>query len=337
MLSNKRIALAILNYNGLELLKKFLPSVLKHSDKKLSSIYVIDNNSSDESVPFVAKTYPDIQIVKNDKNYGYAGGYNEGLKKIDTDYYVLLNNDVEVTENWLSPMFELLESDESFAACQPKIKYFKNKKLFDYAGGSGGFIDLLGYPFCRGRIFNSLEEDYGQYDDLKEVFWTSGCCFMIKSKIFNNLGGFDEDFFAHMEEIDLCWRLRNLQYKNFCQPKSVIYHSGGETLNKENPKKTFLNFRNNLTMILKNDYLSIAIFKILIRLFLDILGSIKISFDNNNIAHIGSVLRAYSEFILKIPITILKKRVSILNYAKPKGIILPFKYFIMKKKRFSDL
>ena len=273
MLSNKRVAVAILNYNGLELLKKFLPSVLKYSDKKLSCIYVIDNNSSDESVSYISKTYPEIKIVINDKNYGYAGGYNEGLKKIDNDYYVLLNNDVEVSENWLSPMFEHLETNESFAACQPKIKYFKNKKLFDYAGGSGGFIDLLGYPFCRGRIFNSLEEDYGQYDDLKEVFWTSGCCFMIKSKTFNKLGGFDEDFFAHMEEIDLCWRLKNLQYKNFCQPKSVIYHSGGETLNKENPKKTFLNFRNNLTMILKNDNLFIAFFKILIRLFLDILGT----------------------------------------------------------------
>tara|TARA_A100001011_G_scaffold335225_1_gene364042 strand:+ start:1281 stop:2294 length:1014 start_codon:yes stop_codon:yes gene_type:complete len=337
MLSNKRIAVAILNYNGTELLKKFLPSVVKHSDKKLSRIFVIDNNSNDESVIFISKSYPDIEIVKNDKNYGYAGGYNEGLKNIDSDYFVLLNNDVEVTKNWLNPMFELLESDETFATCQPKIKYFKNKKLFDYAGGAGGFIDFLGYPFCRGRIFDFLEEDYGQYDDLKEVFWTSGCCFMVKSKIFKKLGGFDKDFFAHMEEIDLCWRLKNLQYKNFCQPKSVIYHSGGETLNKKNPKKTFLNFRNNLIMILKNDMLIVAFLKIFIRFFLDILASIKISFDNKNIAHIGSVIRAYFEVILKIPITILKRRVSILKYSKPKGIILPFKYFIMKKKRFSDL
>ena len=337
MLSNKRIAVVILNYNGHELLKKFLPSVLKYSDKKLSRIYIIDNNSSDESVSFISKTYPDIEVIKNDKNYGYADGYNVGLKKIDTDYYVLLNNDVEVTENWLSPMFELLESDESFATCQPKIKYFKNKKLFDYAGGAGGYIDFLGYPFCRGRVFDFLEEDYGQYDDLKEVFWTSGCCFMIKSKIFKKLEGFDKDFFAHMEEVDLCWRLKNLQYKNFCQPKSIIYHSGGETLNKTNPKKTFLNFRNNLIMILKNENLFFAFIKIFIRLFLDVIGSIKISYDNNNIGHIGSVFRAYFEFILKIPITILKKRVSILNYAKPKGIILPFKYFILNKKRFSDL
>ena len=337
MLSNKGIAIAILNYNGLNLLKKFLPSVVKHSDKKLSTIYIIDNGSDDESNIYVKNKFPEIKIIQNDKNYGYAGGYNKGLSKIDYDYYVLLNNDVEVTEGWLNPMFELLESDESFGTCQPKIKSYHNKKKFDYAGGSGGYLDFLGYPFCRGRIFDSIEEDSGQYDDKKEIFWSSGACFMIKSKVFKEVNGFDFDFFAHMEEIDLCWRLKNVKYKNFCQPKSLVYHSGSETLSDKNPRKTYLNFRNNLMMILKNENLFYAFPKIFLRLILDIFASVLISIKKKSIFHLISILKAYVVFIFEIPKIIFIKRVGLFNNGKLKKNILPFEYFIIGKKRFSDL
>ena len=337
MLSDKRIAVAILNYNGLNLLKKFLPSVVKYSDKKLSNIYIIDNGSNDKSTTYVKNKFSEVKIIQNDNNYGYAGGYNKGLSKIDYDYYVLLNNDVEVSKGWLNPLFELLESDENFATCQPKIKSYYNKNKFDYAGGSGGYLDFLGYPFCRGRIFNSMEEDFGQYDDKKEIFWSSGACFMIKSKVFKKLNGFDFDFFAHMEEIDLCWRLNNLKYKNYCQPKSIVYHAGGETLSDNNPRKTYLNFRNNLIMILKNDNFFYAFPKIFIRLILDTFASILISIKKKNIFHLLSILKAYIIFFLKIPKIIFNKRVGLFNNGKLKKNILPFQYFIMGKKRFSDL
>ena len=337
MLSDKRIAVAILNYNGLNLLKKFLPSVVKYSDKKLSNIYIIDNGSNDKSTTYVKNKFSEVKIIQNDNNYGYAGGYNKGLSKIDYDYYVLLNNDVEVSKGWLNPLFELLESDENFATCQPKIKSYYNKNKFDYAGGSGGYLDFLGYPFCRGRIFNSMEEDFGQYDDKKEIFWSSGACFMIKSKVFKKLNGFDFDFFAHMEEIDLCWRLNNLKYKNYCQPKSIVYHAGGETLSDNNPRKTYLNFRNNLIMILKNDNFFYVFPKIFIRLILDTFASILISIKKKNIFHLLSILKAYIIFFLKIPKIIFNKRVGLFNNGKLKKNILPFQYFIMGKKRFSDL
>lgn len=337
MLSDKRIAVAILNYNGLNLLKKFLPSVVKYSDKKLSNIYIIDNGSDDKSITYVKNKFSEVKIIQNDNNYGYAGGYNKGLSKINYDYYVLLNNDVEVSKGWLNPLFELLESDENFATCQPKIKSYYNKNKFDYAGGSGGYLDFLGYPFCRGRIFDSMEEDFGQYDDKKEIFWSSGACFMIKSKVFKKLNGFDFDFFAHMEEIDLCWRLKNLKYKNYCQPKSIVYHAGGETLSDNNPRKTYLNFRNNLTMILKNDNFFYAFPKILMRLILDTFASILISIKKKNILHLMSILKAYIIFFLKIPKIIFSKRVGLYNNGKLKKNILPFQYFIMGKKRFSDL
>ncbi len=337
MLSDKRIAVAILNYNGLNLLKKFLPSVVKYSDKKLSNIYIIDNGSDDKSITYVKNKFSEVKIIQNDNNYGYAGGYNKGLSEIDYDYYVLLNNDVEVSKGWLNPLFELLESDENFATCQPKIKSYYNKNKFDYAGGSGGYLDFLGYPFCRGRIFDSMEEDFGQYDDKKEIFWSSGACFMIKSKVFKKLNGFDFDFFAHMEEIDLCWRLKNLKYKNYCQPKSIVYHAGGETLSDNNPRKTYLNFRNNLIMILKNDNFFYTFPKILMRLIFDTFASILISIKKKNIFHLISILKAYMIFFLKIPKIIFSKRVGLYNNGKLKKNILPFQYFIMGKKRFSDL
>ena len=314
-----------------------MPSVIEYSNNKISSIYLIDNNSRDESLVFVRKNYPHIKIIENKKNYGYSKGYNIGLSEIKSEYYVLLNNDVEVTKNWLNPMIELLESNKNYATCQPKIRSSHKRNKFDYAGASGGFLDLLYYPFCRGRIFNTIEKDKGQYDNEKEVFWSSGACLMIKSKIFKKLNGFDSDFFAHMEEIDLCWRLKNLNYKNYCQPKSLVYHSGGQTLDENNPKKTYLNFRNNLIMILKNENIFKVFPIIFIRTFFDFFASIKISFDKKNLFHILAVLLAYTVFTFKIPKIIINKKVWISNRANPKKIILPIKYFFMGKKRFSDL
>jgi len=240
--SEKRISIAILNYNGENYLKKFLPLIIKYSDKKLSSIYVIDNDSSDDSILLIKKKFPSVNIILNKKNYGYAKGYNLGLKKIKSDYIVLINNDVEVTKNWLLPMFHSMEENNNIGSCQPKILSYENRNLFEYAGAAGGYIDFLGYPYCRGRIFNTLELDKGQYDSSKEIFWSSGACMMIRNDLFKKLGGFDQTFYAHMEEIDLCWRIKRLGLKNFCFPKSRVYHLGGGTLNYNNPKKNILKF-----------------------------------------------------------------------------------------------
>jgi GT2 family glycosyltransferase len=246
----KSIAVVILNWNGRQLLEKFLPSVLEHSPE--AEIYVADNASTDDSASFLANMFPQVKLIINNKNYGYAGGYNECLKEVEEDIYVLLNSDVEVTEGWLQPVIDLFETDPETAIIQPKILDYKNKTHFEYAGAAGGFIDKYGYPFCRGRIFDTIEEDQGQYNDDSQIFWASGACFFIRKNVFRELQGFDEGFFAHQEEIDLCWRAFNKNYKaRFCH-NSVVYHVGGATLNNSNPQKTYLNFRNSLLMILKN-------------------------------------------------------------------------------------
>ena len=224
--TDKRIAVILLNFNGKNLLEKFLPYLIKYTDKKISNLYVIDNASNDDSVSFLKENYVSVKVIINKKNLGYAGGYNEGVKNIKADYYVFINTDVEVTNNWLNPLFNKMESNSNIGACQPKILSEKNKNYFEYAGASGGYIDSLGYPYCRGRIFNTIEKDYGQYNEEKEIFWTSGSCMMIRSDLFHKLNGFDKDFFAHMEEIDLCWRIKRKGFINYCIPKSVIYHVG---------------------------------------------------------------------------------------------------------------
>ena len=244
------VAIAILNWNGKNWLEKFLPSVISHSEN--TDIYIIDNASTDDSVAFLKLNFPQVKIIQNTENHGFAGGYNEGLKKIKADIYCLLNSDVEVTENWLNPVVDLFQKDLNISAVQPKILDFNRKNFFEFAGAAGGFIDNLGYPYCRGRIFDEIEEDKGQYNDETEIFWASGCCLFIRSKDFWAENGFDERFFAHQEEIDLCWRLKNSGKKIFYTGKSTVYHVGGGTLNKENPQKTYLNIRNNLSMLLKN-------------------------------------------------------------------------------------
>ena len=268
-----KIAVVILNWNGIQLLEQFLPSVVKYSPE--ATIYVADNASTDDSISFVKANFPSVKIIKNESNLGFAGGYNEALKHIDAEIYALVNSDIEVTENWLQPIIETFENEPKTAIIQPKILDFKRKEYFEYAGAAGGFIDEYGYPYCRGRIFETLEKDNGQYNDNCEIFWASGACFFIRSSVYKELNGFDADFFAHQEEIDLCWRAFNKGYKIKYISESVVYHVGGATLQQGNPKKTFLNFRNSLLMLTKN-FQKINYYRILfMRMILDGIAGIQ--------------------------------------------------------------
>jgi hypothetical protein len=247
-----KVAVVILNWNGIQFLQQFLPSVVTHTDPELAEIYVADNGSTDQSVEWISRNYPDVRIIKLDQNYGFAEGYNRALSHIKSTYSLLLNSDVEVTPGWLEPLVKTLDNDPSVGACMPKIKSLHNKSLFEYAGAAGGFIDRFGYPFCRGRILSHTEPDHGQYDNNMDIFWASGACILIRSELYFSAGGLDPFFFAHMEEIDLCWRLKNMGYRiRFCH-ESEVFHLGGGTLPKKNHKKTYLNFRNNLILIIKN-------------------------------------------------------------------------------------
>ncbi|WP_246850149.1 glycosyltransferase family 2 protein [Rufibacter roseolus] len=248
--STPTVAVVILNWNGRRWLEQFLPSVLQHSAK--AQIVVADNASADDSLPFLRQHYPQVRTIALPENYGFCEGYNQALRQVEATYYVLLNSDVEVTANWLQTMVDLLEKNPQIAACQPKIKSFHQRTHFEYAGAAGGFLDAYGYPFCRGRLFNTLEEDRGQYDDVRPVFWATGACLFIRSSAYWQAGGLESRFFAHMEEIDLCWRLQNLGHQIYYQGHSTVYHVGGGTLPKANPRKTFLNFRNGAALLYKN-------------------------------------------------------------------------------------
>jgi GT2 family glycosyltransferase len=265
------VAVVILNWNGKDLLEKFLPGVVNSVYSNLE-IIVGDNASTDGSIAFLATNYPTIRIIRNDQNYGFAEGYRKILDQVTATYYVLLNSDVEVPANWIQPVISLMESDLSIAAAQPKILWQKNKASFEYAGAAGGYLDMHGYPFCRGRIFDTVELDSGQYNDTREIFWASGAALFIRSDKWREVGGLDPDFFAHMEEIDLCWRLKNLGYKVMYCPDAEVYHVGGGTLNSNNPYKTYLNFRNNLIILQKNLPIGDAYFRIFIRFFMDFIA-----------------------------------------------------------------
>ena len=288
-----KVAVAILNYNGKNWLEKFLPSVVEYS--KHYDIYIIDNQSNDKSVSFVKENFPSVKVIINKENYGFAKGYNEGLKHIKSDIYCLLNSDVEVTENWIEPILNVFEIDKNIACVQPKILSYYKKNFFEFAGGAGGMMDNLGYPYCRGRIFEHTEEDIGQYDDISEIFWASGCAMFIRSEVFWEQQGFDERYFAHQEEIDLCWRIINSGKKIFYTYQSIVYHIGGATLNKQNAKKTYLNIRNNLSTLLKNLPFPRLIWLIFFRLCLDgiagIYFGIKMGFP-----HLWAVVRAHFSF-----------------------------------------
>ena len=248
----KKVSVVILNWNGVGMLQKFLPGVIKYSQGEGVEVCVADNGSTDESVVWLQTYCPDVRLIVLDKNYGFADGYNMALQQVEAEYVVLLNSDVEVTPHWLDPLMEYMDAHPEVAACQPKIRSERNKALFEYAGASGGYLDKYGYPFCRGRIFDVVEEDKGQYDTVQPIFWATGAALFICLKDYRESGGLDGRFFAHMEEIDLCWRLRSRGRQLVCIPQSVVYHVGAATLKKENPRKTFLNFRNNLLMLYKN-------------------------------------------------------------------------------------
>ena len=335
-----KTAVVILNWNGKSFLEKFLPSVISFSNDE-AKIFVIDNASTDGSVSFLKQYFPSVGIVQNENNGGFSKGYNDGLKHIEAEYFVLLNSDVEVTENWITPIIKLMDNDKSIAACQPKIKSYYQKKYFEYAGAAGGFLDKYYYPFCRGRIFDSVEEDLGQYDNSCEVFWASGASLFVRAKLYIEVGGLDEDFFAHMEEIDLCWRLKNRGHRIMYCASSIVYHLGGGTLSKINPKKTFLNFRNNLFIITKNvtyNKLYSTLFK---RMILDGIASIKFLFSGSY-THAWAVFKAHMDFYKKFRQMKLKRNNSTGNlqgFSTPqpysKSIVL--EYYLHGHKKFSEI
>lgn len=295
-LSNQpKVAVVILNWNGQKYLEDFLPSVLATTYSDVEVI-IADNGSTDGSVSFLEKSYPYLKTIRFKKNYGFARGYNEALKNVDADYYAILNSDAEVMADWLNPVIELMESDPLIAACQPKLLSFKNKNKFDYAGGAGGWIDAYGYPFARGRIFDICEEDRGQYDKPEPVFWVSGAAMIIRSSVFREMKGFDEYFFAHQEEIDLCWRMQLAGYKLFSCPASIVYHYGGGTLPRGNSLKTYLNFRNNQIMLYKNLPWSQKWWKIPFRVFLDAVSAWKGLFMGDG-GYFFAILRGHLAFV----------------------------------------
>ena len=263
-----RLAVVILNWNGKKYLEKFLPVLLQYCPE-YAEVIVADNASSDDSVSFLQENYPRLRIIRNNFNGGFSKGYNDALKLVDSEYYCLLNSDIEVTANWIDPIIMQMDADPMIAAVQPKLRSYVNRDFFEYAGASGGFLDKFGYPFCRGRLFESVEKDNGQYDDPIEVFWATGAALFVKSEIYHRVGGLDEDFFAHMEEIDFCWRIKNKGYKVMINPSSVVYHIGGGTLPKNNELKTYLNFRNNLFVLLKNLPSNRLFVTFFVRFFLD--------------------------------------------------------------------
>ena len=329
----KKIAVVILNWNGAKLLEQFLPSVIEHSDG--ATIYVVDNASTDSSIEVLKTKFPSVNIIQNDGNYGFAKGYNVALKQVEEDYYALVNSDVEVTEGWLSPILTVFDKELNVSIIQPKILDYKNKEYFEYAGAAGGFIDQYGYPYCRGRIFDTIEKDNGQYDDEIEIFWASGACFFIRKEIYRKLNGFDCEFFAHQEEIDLCWRAFNMGYKAKYTPKSVIYHIGGATLKESNPKKTFLNFRNSLLMLTKNLPKHKLPSIIFVRLLLDGLAGIQFIFKGK-FNHFWVIIKAHFHYYHLINKTLKKRKApQSENYYYIKSIV--YKYFVKNGTIFEKL
>lgn len=328
-----KIAIVILNWNGAELLQKFLPSVIENSLQ--TEIFVVDNASTDASLGILKKQFPTIKIVENQENGGFAKGYNQGLKKIKADVYCLLNSDVKVSPNWLLPVVEIFQNEPSVAVVQPKIRDYRRPAFFEYAGAAGGFLDAFGYPFCRGRIFDTLEEDKGQYDDKCDIFWASGACMFIRSEIFWEMNGFDENFFAHQEEIDLCWRIQKIGKQIVFEPKSVVYHLGGGTLLPESPFKVYLNFRNNLFLLLKNLPKNKLFYILFFRMVLDGVAGVRF-FVQGKFSLVWAILKAHFHFYRKIMYFYKKREPERLkiNYAKEISVV--YSYFVQREKYFSD-
>jgi len=329
-----KVAIVILNWNGKKILEEFLPSVVEFSEE--ATIYVADNASTDKSIPYLKEKFNKVTIIQNKTNGGYAKGYNDALKNVTEDLLVLLNNDVEVTQNWLQPIINEFKRDDSLIAAQPKILDFNNKRYFEYAGAGGGFIDQLGYPYCRGRIFNTIEKDKGQYNDINKIFWASGACFIVRSNEFRELNGFDENFFAHQEEIDLCWRIQQnggiIKYIG----NSTVYHVGGATLSNINPIKTFYNFRNSLLMLVKNIKSSKVWIILFIRLLMDGIAGLHFLIQGKW-KHTLAIIKAHFSFYSLLPRYINKeyKIRKEIKYYHIKSIV--WNYFIRKNRIFKEL
>lgn len=328
------LAIVILNWNGRQLLERFLPSVINCSQG--AKVIVADNASSDDSVAFLRERFPQVRIIENSENYGFAGGYNLALQQVEADLFCLLNSDVEVTPGWLDPVLDLFDQRPEVGIVQPKIKDLKHPEHFEYAGAAGGFLDRFGYPFCRGRIFQSLEEDQGQYDDTREIFWATGACMFIRQEVFRELGGFDADYFAHQEEVDLCWRARNHGYTVFYTGMSEVFHLGGSTLNNMNPKKTFLNFRNSLYSITKNLPRKKAFPIVLSRLLLDGIAALRFLFQFR-FRHAWAILRAHLSYYRHF-LHMLRKREKVRfveKYYATTSIV--WSYYVCRIKTFGIL
>jgi GT2 family glycosyltransferase len=332
------VSIVILNWNGQKYLEQFLPFVMASTYPNFR-VVVADNASTDDSVPFLRSYYPLIKILELKKNYGFAKGYNEALKDVEGDYYVLLNSDVEVMPSWIEPAVEMMESNKSIGACQPKLLQQQSRDHFEYSGACGGWLDRLGYPFARGRIFDVCEADNGQYDDAAPIFWASGAAMFVRAELYHELGGLDDFFFAHQEEIDFCWRLQRKGYMVYSCPASVVYHVGGATLPKGNSKKVFLNFRNNLVMMAKNMPAGEAFWKISYRFMLDAVSALK-SLLGGEARYFVAVFRAHAAFLRwlfsveKSKSLLPKKGVVLHGYLK--GSVV-WAHFVKGKKTFSEI
>jgi GT2 family glycosyltransferase len=332
-------AVVILNYNGRNWLERFLPSVIQFSGN--AKIIVADNASTDDSLSFLKEKFPSVEQIAIPSNRGFCGGYNFALKQVSSKYYVLLNSDVEVTPNWIEPSIQLLESSTNIAAVQPKILSYNNRSSFEYAGAAGGFIDSFGYPFCRGRIFNEIEKDNHQYDDTCPVFWATGACMFVRADRFHEFGGFDEDFFAHMEEIDLCWRFHRAGLLVYYQAQSRVYHVGGGTLATSNPKKTYFNFRNGLSLIFKNLPFTQLAWKLPLRLLLDWVAAFNFLL-HGSVNDFKAIAKAHAEFFKQLSKEHKKRKATSHLHNKEeralvyKGLLI-VDYFLLKRRNFNQL
>ena len=332
-----KVAVVILNYNGRKFLEQFLPNVIANCDPSRTEIIVADNASTDDSVAFMKGRFPEIRLIENGSNGGFATGYNLALRQVEAQYYVLLNSDIEVAPNWIEPVVAMMDADPQIAACQPKILSYHHKGQFEYAGACGGFIDKFGYPFCRGRVFQNLENDEHQYDAPMEVFWATGACMFVRADLYHQIGGLDDSFFAHMEEIDLCWRLKNAGYKVYCCPQSHIYHIGGGTLPKNSPRKTYLNFRNNLSLLVKNLPENKVFATITYRILLDWIAALKFLADGC-FKDFRMVFKAHHDFFKRLKTLRAQRKAN--GYKQVSCVYkrnIVFDNFFRGKKRFSEL
>ncbi len=330
-------AVVILNWNGKKMLERFLPSVTLQSTGD-TEVIIADNGSTDDSLAFVREHYPQLRIIELDKNYGFAGGYNRALEQVEADYYVLLNDDVEVTPNWIEPVIAQMEQHPQTAICQPKLLMYDQRDTFEYAGGAGGFIDKYGYPFCRGRMFTTLEQDRGQYDDPCPIFWASGAAMFVRSSVWKELGGLDDDFFAHMEEIDFCWRAKNAGYEVEYCPHSVVYHVGGGTLPKSNPHKTYLNFRNNMALLYKNLPQSRLAWVMVCRVVLDYVAAFKFLMERKpkEFSAVVQAHRAFYKWMPRLKVKRLRRQQQLpVSCIHPRLILVD--YYLLRHHLFSQL